>query len=67
MTMIFLPDPIRPGAPVAFDVALEAGVLRVAGTVEGVSDTHVVVRLANRMLVSVERASVHPCEREDAA
>lgn len=48
------------GEPVEIDVPGAGDGARFVGALEGVSETHVAVRLANRMLVSVERALVRP-------
>ncbi|HEY8136231.1 MAG TPA: hypothetical protein VIF61_00225 [Methylocystis sp.] len=55
------------GAQVEIEVPGAGDGARFVGRVEGVGETHMAVRLANRMLVSVERALVRPYEMEDAA
>lgn len=60
-------DTLPIGAPVEIDVPGAGDGARFIGRLEGVSETHAAVRLANRMLVSVERALVHPREMEEAA
>lgn len=59
-------EPFSPGDPVEIVVTLGGVTQKYLGIVQAQEADRVGVRLANRMLVSAERAIVFPCEPEQA-